>query len=545
MHRRHWILWPALIVTIILLGGRWGMPLGIPGEWTWERIEWTADNRADAFWGMLSAIIAGGLYVAFALWGAHQLRDHAGLRKSIHWLAGLWIVANGWIFALQSAPLTPYNLTRSGWVTYYPTISGYFFHARHRIDDLDSFLSGYERWMAEGDVLHVGTHPPGLYILNLACLRSCEASPLLTDLLILTTPPDVDRGLNEIAVHNRDPSQILRRPDRAALWGMILLTHGLSLAAIFPLYGLVRYHFPAQSAWRVVTLWPLVPALAVFLPKTDALYPLLTLTIIWASLQSIRRQSWIWGLVAGLLMWLGMLCSLAVLPAMLLNMLLILWELRYPYSTIPKTGVVVSFMDCAKRAYVPLATMATAFLLAVATMWWVFDLNLWNCWLLNYQNHSGFYAQYPRTYWKWLLVNPWELSLAVGLPVAVCLMHLLLRYRALLSKLPRNACGPFLFCPLVWGLLWLSGKNMGEAARLWIFLMPWVLWLLAGLWHLESAGEQTATALEKSSPVDLVNSPVVIEQNMFRQDYYWLLVTQMLAAVYTVTHVSGFHFLQF
>ena len=25
----------------------------------------------------------------------------------------------------------------------------------------------------------------------------------------------------------------------------------------------------------------------------------------------------------------------------------------------------------------------------------------------------------------------------------------------------------------VWSILWLSGKNMGEAARLWIFLAPW------------------------------------------------------------------------
>ena len=29
----------------------------------------------------------------------------------------------------------------------------------------------------------------------------------------------------------------------------------------------------------------------------------------------------------------------------------------------------------------------------------------------------------------------------------------------------------------VWGLLWLTGKNSGEAARLWILFLPWLVWL--------------------------------------------------------------------
>ena len=29
----------------------------------------------------------------------------------------------------------------------------------------------------------------------------------------------------------------------------------------------------------------------------------------------------------------------------------------------------------------------------------------------------------------------------------------------------------------VWGTLWLTGKNSGEAARLWIVFLPWLVWL--------------------------------------------------------------------
>ncbi len=49
----------------------------------------------------------------------------------------------------------------------------------------------------------------------------------------------------------------------------------------------------------------------------------------------------------------------------------------------------------------------------------VFKLNLPAVWAYNYINHAGFYAQYPRTLWKWLLVNPLETAFAVGCPVAV------------------------------------------------------------------------------------------------------------------------------
>jgi len=30
---------------------------------------------------------------------------------------------------------------------------------------------------------------------------------------------------------------------------------------------------------------------------------------------------------------------------------------------------------------------------------------------------------------------------------------------------------------IVWGLLWLTGKNSGEAARIWILFLPWLIWI--------------------------------------------------------------------
>ncbi|MFO0953147.1 MAG: hypothetical protein U0835_18735 [Isosphaeraceae bacterium] len=35
------------------------------------------------------------------------------------------------------------------------------------------------------------------------------------------------------------------------------------------------------------------------------------------------------------------------------------------------------------------------------------------------ENHSRFYVEYPRTFWAWALVNPVELAAGLGLPAAV------------------------------------------------------------------------------------------------------------------------------
>ena len=59
--------------------------------------------------------------------------------------------------------------------------------------------------------------------------------------------------------------------------------------------------------------------------------------------------------------------------------------------------------------------MASATMLATLAWWLATDCNIVTVWRLNLQNHSGFYEQFQRTWWKWMLVNPIELAMAVGL----------------------------------------------------------------------------------------------------------------------------------
>ena len=129
------------------------------------------------------------------------------------------------------------------------------------------------------------------------------------------------------------------------------------------------------------------------------------------------------------------------------------------------------------------AGAVAGFVVPTLLMGWFARVNLLSVWWLNYQNHAGFYEHYPRTYWKWLLVNPVELSFAAGGPVALmAVASVAVASVVSLGKERRSSLAPVAWLMLfVWGTLWLTGKNSGEAARLWIVFLPWLVWLAGPL----------------------------------------------------------------
>lgn len=489
------------------------IPLGIPGEWTWDRIRIDAAERAEALLGALLAGLALLGYAAFC-WAGTLRSAKAGRAETAAWLAGLAAVGFGWLGIVQASPPAGQRLPKAASVLYYPGSSGYFYEAR-RIDDVGTFLAGYEDWMARGDVLHIGTHPPGLFLLHRGLIRLCETFPGLTDLLLATQPASVQEAMGLIAQSAGETGVVFGAGDRAALWLAALLTQFAAAATVVPLYLLLRQSRTRSTSWRVVSFWPLVPAVAVFLPKSDALYPFLATLFLWTTLRGWNRASAVAAFAAGLLFWLGLFLSLAFLPVGLLAVLLCAWRRLAPESGKPHT----------LRAVLRLAVCGlTGLLLPVLLLWIVWDLNLFNVWTWNYRNHAAFYGRdaFPRTYWKWLLVNPVELALAVGVPVVCLVVAAYGRTVRQLDHWRRRDWGPFVCCAAVWGLLWLSGKTMGEAARLWLFLMPWCLWLSAGFWELPPSGP---TPPQPSRPL---------------QTWATVLLVQGIVCTATVMRVNGF-----
>ena len=84
--------------------------------------------------------------------------------------------------------------------------------------------------------------------------------------------------------------------------------------------------------------------------------------------------------------------------------------------------------------------------------------------------------------------------------------------------------------PVTLLILWLSGKTSGEAARLWIFLMPWLLWVCGR---------------EPEISAKIVNGPgQTLPEYAGTPARGWLMLMLMQAVVCTATvsRVDGFHF---
>lgn len=493
----------AALIAFLLI---WctAIPLGVPREWTWNR----SPLAPDIVLSLVPAVIWGAIFCIVGWMGSTRI-EHGSRWERVAWLTSLFAVSFGLIGGLQEAAPPEYRFAKVAWVLYFPGASGYFTEAK-KVQDTQEFLSHYEQELKKGDVLHQGTHPPGLIVGYRGLMWLVSQSPGLRKVLLTTQPADLQEAFRVIAVNSaRSPTPLIEA-DRCVLWLAALIMQACAAATVIPLYFLLRLHVDRVTSWQLATFWPVVPAVAVFLPKSDTCFPFLGCAVLALWLHGLRKGSVILAFLAGCLFWLGMTLSLAVLPVAFLSGLLTVWYLwacspdeRIPHGTARLSWGLVAGL--------------TGFVLLTHYVRFVLQCNLITVWEWNYHNHAGFYAQFPRTYWKWLLVNPLELAIAAGLP----LIFIALSSLPLIRRQPRSAsAGPFWCSLATWLILWLTGKNMGEAARLWIFLMPWIIWSAAIGWQ------------------SLISKTSSLTASRLRWLLCWLF--QFATAVIVVSRITGF-----
>ena len=481
------------------------VPLGVPGEWTWSRGTMPADFPLSLF---PLAVVAGGMLLL--VWGGARRIGSASRLEFGGWLTALAVAAFVWLWALQESAPVEFRYSKAAWVLYYSGPSGYFTEARRHAGDLRSYLAGYEARMAEGDVLHLGTHPPGLVVAYRALMSAVESWPVLRRFATATEPASAREAFDLLAENSRASATPLTPNDRAVLWLAALLMQLAAALTVVPLYLWMRSTYSRGASWLGAALFPFVPALAIFLPKSDAsLLPLVAVGLLAVAQPGWRRGSIGLGLAAGGIAFIGLSISLALLPVFVLCGLLWIWEAwlcARPQRIEQPMRRLASFGGAALAAFV----------LPVLMLWFATGMNLLHVWMQNYANHAGFYEQFTRTYWKWLLINPLEFAIASGPALAVaaaggCLV---------MSRRPSSrTAGLHWCCLLVGALLLVSGKNMGEAGRLWILFTPWLVAL-------------TPPALLGADERDA--APGFAE---------WLPIwlAQVAAAVFIVLRVVGFH----
>jgi hypothetical protein len=453
------------------------LPLGVPGEWGWASQPWTSAHP----FAWISNLALAAIGIALVAWTSRFLsptravRSWAAKRFAVSTIA--IAVALGWWFHLLGSVPEPYGLARSPFVLFYPRMTGYYNAARYSRESTRDYLRGYER-MLQGlkgpeRYLHIGTHPPGLIILCRGVQTLTAASPGLVRALEATMPEQIREANKTIAGESVLSGRDFTANDAAALWLLALLTM-LAAAGCIPLLAILLRSagHSDRSALRWSALWMFTPAIAVFLPKDDVLFafPALLAGVLWVrglDLDSRWRQ-----FLAGTVCFTGLCFSLAFLPVML-------WMVIATIGRWWNEGRAARAADAAPVKTVKpragaLAAGLAGFLIPLFIMLAGFETNIVSIWRQNFENHAEFYQHNERSYGKWLAANVGELMFATGPAVFVIAMAgwLLIR-RISTPETQRSKLG--LAGLLVLATLWLSGKNMGEAARLWILFLPWLL----------------------------------------------------------------------
>jgi methylthioxylose transferase len=460
---RIWV-WLILIVQAALVAllsagvaGGW-LPLGVPGEWEWLRVQ-----GLPSFDALVVAAAGVAAYAAFLAFGAWALSGKASRRAEALWLAALMAAATAVQVAIPTGAPSGYDLTKWAAVNYLSGSAGYFQIAREQAArNPGRFLKDYPDWIRSQDSLHIGTHPPGLIAVQCVLIEAMNRYPAVAAFLFDHMPTTVDAGFRVFGGNDPHP---LSRGEKAALYATSLLTLCFCAGTVIPLYLLARLSHQPPAAWAAAAVWPLVPAANLFQPVADTAYPFLSTSALLLAAWSARahegrdRPAWTGFMAAvasGLVMMVGMAFSLAFLAVGLIV-----------------AGVVVTNGQVSARMRSVVITAIGCGFLALLFSWWCatgadpFEIATWNL-----RNHARFYVEYPRTYRLWLLVNPIELLIAVGLPTVV--------WCAVGFARPRSVPSPAWTTLAVLVMLDLVGRNLGEVARLWMLFMPPLL-IVAGI----------------------------------------------------------------
>lgn len=457
--------------AVVAIGATWlscgvfvsdGVPLGVPSQWVWGRlrqpIDWPAVVAALGVLLGYAALVGFGLYYV------------ASATRARCTVAIATLLAAGFVASISLQSVSPFGLAKWPFVLFMPSSSGYYTAARGEVTTAAEFLTTYDRFQSRHGPFHLGTHPPGLVLLHYTALRTCERSPTLVRAVLAAVPTgELNRFKSLMA------GQSIAATDLASLWLVAWVTECLCLFTLVPLYRLARRVASPVGAWAAAALWPLVPAIGLFMPKSDVLYPFFAVTAaMFATGVTTRAQAWLRGSAAGLVICVGMSLTFGLV------------------AVLPLIGLAIAFEERGRgvgRGIERGLAIALGLLFGVALLWVATDHNLIQTWWACYRKHASFYTVMPRSYWKWVWVNVIEFAASTGVvPIVLAVADAIgLGDSGENRQLADGRSGESATASrgrtrtLIWAwwlaliALDLSGKNRGEIARLWIFLMPFAL----------------------------------------------------------------------
>ena len=433
-------------VTPLLRG-----PAPYPPEWRWDL---RAGATSERFLPVLGTAVA---LVLLAGW------PKATSARGAAFAVGGAVLA-GWLFMLALVGLEPAGVARtlmdralSRTASSYLTVA-----ASDAARDPAAFLDHHAERRAESSVgaKHAATHPPGPVLFYRGLIALFDRAPALGTGLLSMAGIDAVGGRRPVSVR------------AAALAGPLIITL-LCAAVAWPLAALARAGgADAPRAARLAALWPLLPGPALMTPHFDqmlALFVTATSALIIGAVDGHGRVAVLAGLCAGIAL-----------------------QISYGAAVFVALAVAVAFSLTAgserlRRYASPLfwATIAAAAVILLPMIWGHEPVAAARAGLAL---HRETYT-HPRSYATWLLFNPLDLVVFVGIPVAVVGIVRLLR----IGHGPFDRMRSVLAAGTV--VLLLSGTVRGELGRIAIPLMPMLLLAALGP-NGDPAGDPRPTAAE-------------------------------------------------
>jgi hypothetical protein len=444
-------------------------PAPYPPEWRWLR-------RDAPVEGPLAPALATIALLVLLL----RASDSGWARKHARAAAALLVAAAvvlAFVFQLALLELEPAGAFASivGQTVYRTATSYYTVAVSEDARDPLELVRRYDELLPAflKSAKHASTHPPGPVLLFRGLLAAFDASPRATRRLLAVT------GLEEPnPPRPRSPHALAARA--TALAGGLLIAL-LGAATAWPIAALARHAgSPPLAAARLAALWAVVPGPALMTPMLDqaVAFPVAAATACLAAaataIEDRRARAWAIaaGALGGLALWLsygaavflafGGVAVLALAP-----------DARRSFRTLRSlaalaAGVAAAFFFLpAVVGHRPWATARTA--LAI--------------------HHEVFTA--PRSYALWLLFDPVDLAVFLGMPLAA--IGALATAQAARSATREPADRLRLATAAALAVIVLAGVTRGEVGRIWIPLMPTLL--VAALARLDGPDRKEATAM--------------------------------------------------
>ncbi len=427
-------------------------PAPYPPEWQWAfRPEGPARPLVAA------ALFAIGLLVLLAgSGGARARRSHTATFRAL--VAGAVLLGGGLQIALLARepghPLrTLLSRTRSRSFTSYHAVA----ISPEARDPLAFLREHADRLPAlAASAKHAGTHPPGPVLYYRTALALCEVSPRLTDGLLAAA------GVSDREF--RPPAT--RAARAAALLGALLLVLLGALTA-WPLAHLARaLGVESLAAGRLAVLWSLLPGPALMTPQFDQGLALpvvgATLLLLTAAPRPARGSGLQRAALAGAIGGIALFTSYGAAVFLAVGGAAALAAADGTTTTRGRSAVLAALA----AAVAGLVAFGLPALLGHHPV---------RAALTALSIHREMYTA-PRGYTLWLLFNPLDLAIFLGVPVAVAGLLLLLethRRARGSTEAPTDRFRLATFGGVA--LLLVLGVTRGEVGRLWIPLMPLLL----------------------------------------------------------------------